>query len=235
MKDVKKLTTNLIAHRGMHSSKITENTLEAFILAMKHNYIIEFDVHLLKDNNIIVYHDDNLQRLAHLNQKIKNLKVSNLKKVHLPNNAKIPMLAEVLQLINGKVPIIIELKCDNRVGKLEKELVKYLDNYNGVFAVKSFNPLSVMWFKKHRPNYIRGLLLSGKEKLRNKIMRTNFIFNLCKPDFLSFNYLLYKHKLMNKKIIKLAWTINSLEKYQKYKEYYDNLICENILDEVHKI
>ena len=235
MKNLKFLTSSLVAHRGMHGKKITENTLEAFELAIKNNYIIEFDIHLLKDKNIVVYHDNNLKRLTGMNKKIRKLTLQEINQIKLPNNLKIPTLKDTLNFINGKVPIIIELKTDNKAGKLEKELVKYLDNYKGLFAVKSFNPLTIKWFKNYRPNYIRGLLLSGKNNICHKMMRTSFIFNLCKPDFLSCNYLLYNHKIMKRKILKLSWTINSKANFEKYKGYFDNLICENILEEIHKI
>lgn len=235
MKNQSFLVSSLVAHRGMHSKKVTENTLEAFSIAIKNNYIIEFDIHLLKDKNIVVYHDNNLKRLTGINKRVKELTLQEINDIKLPNNSKIPTFEETLKLINGQVPIIIELKSDNKAGKLEKELVKYLDNYDGLFAVKSFNPLTIRWFKKHRPNYIRGLLLSGKGDIGNKIFRSSFVFNFCKPDFLSCNYLLYNHKLMKRKILKLCWTISSEEDFNKYKGYFDNLICENILEEEHKI
>lgn len=236
MKNLVFLKKSLIAHRGLHNKVIPENTCLAFEEAIKHGFIIEFDVHLLKDKEIIVYHDDNLKRLTGVDKKVKGLSLEEIQKLRILGKDKIPTLDEVLKLIDGKVPIIIEIKYDNRPSKLEKELVKYLDNYKGLFVIKSFNPFIVRWFKIHRPNYIRGLLLDSKNKMLLKLCRTNLAFNLCKPDFLSCDYKLYNHKLMKRDIFKLAWTIKTKENYDKYKNYFDNLICENILEEeMHKI
>lgn len=172
MKNLEFLKSNLIAHRGFHNKEIPENSIKAFKRAIKNNYTIEFDIHLLKDNEIIVFHDDNLKRMTKLDKEVKNVTLKEIKKLKLlETKEKIPTLKEVLKLINGKVPIVIELKCDNKAGLLEKELVKLLDDYDGLFCVKSFNPLTVRWFKKNRPNYIRGLLLTSKKnKFIKKLM-----------------------------------------------------------------
>lgn len=235
MKDLSFLKNNLIAHRGLHSNEIPENSLKAFELAIKNNYIIELDIHLLKDNNIVVFHDDNLKRMCNIDKKIKDCTYEELQKYNLKNTKyKIPLFSDVLKLINGKVPLIVEFKYDVKVGKLEKEAVKLLDNYQGLFCVKSFNPMSVNWFKKHRNNYIRGLLVDNKWGTIGEIISSSMILKgLCKPDFLSCKYVLSN----NKKVIKyskkhpvLCWTIRNKTNYLKYKDKFYNLICENIND-----
>lgn len=235
MKDLSFLKNNLIAHRGLHSNEIPENSLKAFELAIKNNYIIELDIHLLKDNNIVVFHDDNLKRMCSIDKKIKDCTYEELKKYNLKNTKyKIPLFSDVLKLIDGKVPLIVEFKYDLKAGKLEKEAVKLLDNYQGLFCVKSFNPMSVNWFKKHRNNYIRGLLVDDKWGTIGEIISSSMILKgLCKPDFLSCKYVLSN----NKKVIKyskknpvLCWTIRNKTNYLKYKDKFYNLICENIDD-----
>lgn len=227
-KDLCFLKENLIAHRGYHYKNIPENSIDAFNEAIKKKYIIELDIHLTKDNKIVVCHDYNLKRIANVDKEIEKLNYDEIKELKLfKTNNKIPLLEEVLKIINGKVPVIIELKVKNliRVGKLERELVKILDNYNGKFAVKSFNPLTVIWFKKHKDNYIRGLLVETK-----KAYNLMFI-KFCEPDFLSSSYKLLKDKRIkkfkkNKPV--LAWTIRNKKNYDKYIDKYDNLICENM-------
>lgn len=232
MKDLSFFKEYKIAHRGVHNNKIPENSLSAFKKAIRENYIIELDVHLLKDNNIIVFHDDDLKRMCNVNKKVKDLTLDEIEKYNLKNTKeKIPTLKEVLKLIDGKVPVIIELKDDLKYGALQKELIKQLDNYKGLFAVKSFNPFAVYWFKKHRKNYIRGLLVLGNYKnLPEYIIYKMYLLKLCNPDFLSCNYNLYN----NKKVLKfkqkkpvLAWTINTQNSYNKYVDKFDNLICNN--------
>lgn len=222
MRKIEFLKTNLIAHRGLFDEKIIENSIPAFINAIKNNYTIELDVHLLKDNNIVVFHDDTLKRLYNKNIILKDIIYGDIKKYN------IPLFKDVLKLVNGKIPLIIEIKCDNKVGKLESELVKYLDNYNGAFAVKSFNPKIIKWFKKNRPSYIRGVLFTdkGEYPLYLIYLYTKY---LVKPDFISVRYTALKKRYIKqyrKKIFTLAWLIKSESQYLNIKDYADNYIFE---------
>lgn len=227
MKNLTFLKIFPIAHRGLFDNiKIPENSLEAFKIAIKNNNAIELDVHLTKDKNIIVFHDDNIQRMTYINKNIHNISYNEIKNIKLLNtNYNIPLLKDVLKTVNGKVPLIIELKTDNKVGILEKELVKLLDNYKGDFSIKSFSTSSIKWFKRNRPNYIRGILIRYKEKNIKDYILNHLLFNLiCKPDFISCNYkLLSKHyinKYKNKKVI-LAWGVTNQKLNSKL---YDNII-----------
>jgi glycerophosphoryl diester phosphodiesterase len=168
--------------------------------------------------------------MTSLDKNIKELTLEEIKKLNLNNTKyKIPTLEETLSLIDGKVPIIVELKYDNKTGLLEKELVKYLDNYKGLFCVKSFNPFIVRWFKNNRPNYIRGLLLSSKkDNLKQKLVQSKIVFRICKPDFLSCDCKLVDNKKIRRGIPVISWTIKNKTNYNKYKNKFDNLICENI-------
>lgn len=237
MKNLEFLKNNLIAHRGVHNNiDVPENSIEAFRLAIKKNYIIELDIHLLKDNTIVVFHDDNLKRITGIDKKIKDYTYEELKKIKLLNTKYIiPTFEEVLKLINGQVPLIVEFKYDRKVGKLENEAVKLLDNYKGLFCVKSFNPMSVRWFKKYRRNYIRGLLVDNKWSNKKEIISSSMILKIiCKPDFLSCKYSIInkrKVKRISKKIPVLGWTIKNKANYIKYKDEFYNIICENF-DEI---
>ena len=200
MKDLTFLKNNLIAHRGIHNNiDVPENSIKAFKLAIKKKYIIELDIHLLKDNTIVVFHDDNLKRMTGINKPIKDYTYEELRKISLLNTKYIiPTFKEVLDLIDGQVPVIVEYKYDRKAGILESESVKLLDNYKGLFCVKSFNPLSVRWFKKNRKNYIRGLLVDNKWSNKKEILSSSMILRIiCKPDFLS-----CKYSIINKRKVK---------------------------------
>ena len=127
----------IIAHRGLFDNKkVFENTIESFKLAIKKNYIIELDIHKTVDNQIIVFHDYNTKRLLDIDLIIENStyeELSRLKRFHIPT------LEEVLKLVNGKVPLLIELKQRNKIGKLEKLTMELLNNYNGEYGIQSFN------------------------------------------------------------------------------------------------
>lgn len=228
MKKLNFLINHLIAHRGLYSDKYPENTLLAFHQAIIHQYIIELDVHLLKDNTVIVYHDDNLKRLTGVDKELKDCTYEEIKKI---KKIKIPSLKEILEFIDGRVPILIEYKYDTKVGLLEKETVKLLDHYKGDFAIQSFNPLTVLWFKLNRPNYIRGQLASNlypKNFLIKYVLSNMFTNILTKPDYIAVNLKMLKNpkmmKLRNKYIV-LGYTVRSMNDLIEYIDLADNFIC----------
>ena len=233
------LTQNLIAHRGYHDDEkgIPENSMRAFEEAVKNNFIIELDVHILKDGEVVVFHDDNLIRMTGIDRKIKDYTYSEISKLRLKETEeKIPLLKEVLDLVNGKVPLIIELKTDVKCGKLEKEAIKILKQYNGEYAIKSFNPLSVNYFRKHSPSTIRGQLASDFKNdnmfILKKIFLKHMLFNcISKPDFISYDIRVLPNKKIariREKQLVLGWTARSEEDIEKAKKYCDNVIFENI-------
>ena len=234
MKDLKFLKQNIIAHRGVHNQEkgIIENTLEAFQKAIEKNYSIELDLHCTKDGEVIVFHDDNLKRITGMDKDVKDTTFKDIQELSV-----IPRFSDVLKLVDGKVPILIELKTDNKVGILESKTMELLKNYKGKYAIQSFNPFSIMWLKNNFPNVVRGQLVS---KFENEKMNTikkwllkNMVFNfLAKPDFISYHIddLSYQEILnIKKKRLILGWTVRTKEKYEELISYYDNLICENFI------
>lgn len=219
------LKTSIIAHRGLHSERIPENTLTSFSKALSKKYSIELDIHILKDDTIVVYHDYNLNRLTGKNKQIENLTFEELKKIKIKNRYKIPTLKEVLNLVSGSVGIIIEVKDKDNNTKFEKLLLKELENYNGNIAIKSFNPYVIKNLNKLKCKYPTGLLINDKVSMN--IFKKIYYKHL-KIDFLSINVkknINYK----NNKYLTLGWTVRSEKEYLKYKDTYDNLICEKFI------
>ncbi len=239
MRNINFLSSALIAHRGYHNIQkgIPENSILAFKEAIENNLIIELDVHILKDGNVAVFHDDNLMRMTGINKNIKDMNYNELKKIRLQEtNQTIPLLVDVLKLIDGQVPLIIETKYDAKYGVLEKEVIKILQQYNGMFAVKSFNPFSVMYFKRKFPEAIRGQLASDfrDKKMRKikKVFLSRMVLNFfTKPDFISYDIRALPNnrvrKLRKNKLI-LGWTVKSKKDLEYAQDYCDNFICENI-------
>ena len=220
MKNIDFLKNNLIAHRGVHNSQVMENTLPAFVKSVDKNYIIELDIHILSDNAIVVYHDHNLKKLTGVNKIIETLSYEQLSKIKIDKKYTIPTLKQVMHIVDGKVPILIEVKDVDNNSKFEEELVKLLDNYNGEFAIQSMNPFVIDWFYKNRKDYVIGLIVFNdlNYKLIKKYVK--------KIDFIS----VYKKQLpfkLNKLV--LGWTIRSEKELNKYISLCDNLICENFL------
>ena len=160
-KNLEFLKDNIFAHRGYHLEKynVPENSLKSFEKAIQKGYGIEIDLHLLKDGNIVVFHDDNTERMTGVNKLLKDCKYEDIKELRLKEtNEHIPLFEEVLKLVDGKVPLLIEYKYDSKLGKLEEKSMELLSKYNGKFAVQSFNPFSVRWFKRNFPEIPRGQL-----------------------------------------------------------------------------
>lgn len=218
---------NIIAHRGIHNEAIPENSMKAFSLALKKNIPIEFDVHILKDKNIVVFHDDNLKRMTNKDKFIKECTYEEIKDLKLKNtNEKIPLLKDVLKLVDGKVLLDIELKMDVTDHSLEDGLIEILKDYNGEVILKSFDFRKVKYLKKHT-NYKIGLLIKRMSGFKDFIIR-NINFNiLIKPDFLACNKNMLDCKSVKtfKKDIYI-WTIKNKDELKIYKsDYY---ISENI-------
>ena len=213
-------------HRGLHE-KFLENTLSSFQEAIKKHYQIELDVRLTKDNVAVIFHDYNLKRIFKIDRNINDLTLEEIKKYHY-----IPTLEEALNLISGKTPILIEIKYDKRTGILEKEISKLLDEYYGEFAIMSFNPLTLLWFRLNRPHYIRGYLihtvLTGNF-LVHFILNQNLLKCIVKPDFIGINLLGLKEKSsknLRKKYPLIGYTIKTKKEYQEYQNDADNFICD---------
>ena len=220
MKNINFLTSNLIAHRGLHTSNTIENTLPAFIKAMNKGYIIELDIHILKDDTIVIYHDFDLKRLTGVNKIIEKITYPQLSKIKIKNKYQIPTLLQVMNIINGKVPLLIEIKTIENNPKFYKKIIELLSNYKGLFAIQSINPFVIEWFYKHKNDYPIGLIIFND--LNYKILKkyTKMI------DFIS---IYKKHLPFKSKKIVIGWTIKTKEELYKYIPLSDNLIVENIL------
>ncbi len=182
------------AHRGLFGrNEIVENTMPAFREAEEKGFGIELDVHLSSDNEVIVFHDDTLERLCERPERIDEMTASELSWVELKGTYdRIPLLDDVLYEIDKKIPLCIELKGSDT--RLCEKVAELMDKYDRYYSVESFNPLLLNWFRKNKPRVVRGqlttnLFRTGKgQSLINKIGCTTMMLNfLSKPDYISFD------------------------------------------------
>lgn len=230
------LLSSPIAHRGLHNNNLPENSVGAFNNAIENNIPIEMDVQITKDKKLIVFHDKNLARMTGATENCDDLDCSELIKLHLHNSEFcIPTFIDFLKLVDGRVPILIEIKNEGKVGEIEAELIKNLENYKGQFAVQSFNPLSIAYVSKHAPHIYCGLLVCDFSKERMPFYK-KFILNrllLLKKSgskFLSCKW----DELPNKRYIKsklplIAWTVQSQEAENTSRKYVQNIIFEKYI------
>ena len=145
------------------------------------------------------------------------------------------MLKEVLDLVDGKVPLVIEIKNTTKVGNLEKKAFQLLKNYKGEFAIQSFNHLSLAWFRYKMPEIPRGMLstfeLGDLNLIKSGIVKNYLLYPIVSPayighDFNSLNSTVVGLLKNHCKIPLIVWTIKDEEQYQEVSNYCENVIFE---------
>ena len=241
----------LFAHRGLHDNRTDapENSLAAFEKAVKHGFGIELDVQVTKDGTAAVFHDAELSRAARdaegnpVSGRIRDYTFEELQRFHLfESESRIPSFSEVLKLVNGKVPLIVELKAEDgrECGRICEKADELLSSYSGKYVVESFHPRAVLWYKKHRPQIIRGQLSDGflKETGKMKYLPVEYLLTnfRTRPDFIAYNWK-YESNLSRRICAKLfrcpcaAWTVQSLKTLERMRKKFDILIFDSFLPE----
>lgn len=191
----------LIAHRGLHDRRqeIPENSLPAFEAAIAHGYIIETDLRLTSDGQVILFHDDTLQRLCGIPQRPEELTLKQLRALRIDGSAyKIPTLGELLELAAGRVPLLLELKSKNPAtcAPLCRAVDGMLSGYRGKYLIQSFYPPALFWYRRHRPEICRGQLSTGRFRPHVfgagllSCLLCNFI---SRPDFINYDFRTRRH------------------------------------------
>lgn len=199
-----------IAHRGLHTidKSVPENSLAAFRAAVEHGYGVELDVHLTCDDRLVVFHDDTLERMCGVEGRVADFTYARLSALSLANTGEtIPLLSQVLAVLGGKVPLVLEIKRSKRNRATCEQVRAMLRCYRGAYCVESFDPMVVRWWRENAPEVLRGQLSCQKEKLTDisKVkafllshLLTNF---LCRPQFIAYG-------ICEKK----PWTVRLCEK-----------------------
>ena len=231
------------AHRGLHDnhSDAPENSMKAFKKAVDAGYGIEMDIQLTKDKIPVVFHDETLNRMCGVEGKVWEFTFEELQKLTLAESEeRIPKFEDVLALVGGKVPLIVEYKLDVPSTEVCEIADPMLQAYNGIYCIESFHPYAVKWYREHRPEVIRGQLsqdFSKQEKYKGKFifwLLSNLLTNvLTRPDFIAYN-----HKdadMFSRKVCSLmgalpvAYTIKSQEEYEKAKDQFELFIFDSFI------
>ncbi len=184
------------AHRGLHKldKSVPENSIPAFEAAAQIGYGVELDVHITRDNHIVVFHDDDLMRVCGVEGRVEDMTLADLSRVKLcDTDYGIPLLTEVLGAINGRSPLIVELKRGARNRELCRRTYDILKSYNGRWCIESFDPGIVLWFRVHAPEVLRGQLACSPREMAKDTSRLNaFIVGnvltnfLTRPQFIAY-------------------------------------------------
>lgn len=220
------------AHRGLYdlSISVPENSLAAFDRAAERGYGMELDVRLTADNKLVILHDDNARRMTGKDVLISDITEEEACALRLRGTRhRIPRFSEMLETVDGRVPLLIELKtvktkdkdtCD----RLCKLVCDALKDYKGPYMLESFDPRVLWWLRSHHPEIARGQLVTFYRKYGDKkspiadfVLGNSLLNFLTLPDFIAVHFddsestsiklsrMLYKTK-------EFEWTINTPEK-----------------------
>ena len=212
--------------------------MSAFDAAAAHGYPIELDVHVTADAEIVVFHDGDLRRMTGTTGRVADHTLARLQQLRLDDTEdRIPSLAQVLELVDARVPIVVELKSDGAAGVLEEATRDVFAGYQGELAVQSFNPRSLAWFRRHVPTLPRGLLASdfSDEDLptyQKVLLRRLALAPWVAPDYIGYALGCLPYwpvsLLRRAGVPVVAWTIRTAADAARAALVADNMIFENI-------
>lgn len=262
--DMKPFKNWLYAHRGLHCNEpargggegqsvteaacgtgeiAPENSLRAFQKAVDAGFGIELDVQMTKDHIPVVFHDFTLKRICGREGKVCDYTYEELQQFPLcGSDQRIPKFEDVLKLVDGKVPLIVELKIEATDLSVCPAADQLLAEYEGLYCIESFNPLGLFWYRRHRGRVVRGqlaeaFLRTGEFSGVLYFILQNMVFNwLTKPDFIAYNHKHYN--MLSRRLCRglyrntaVAWTIKSGEELEAAGQHFDLFIFDSFVPE----
>ena len=241
-KRAEKMKNVYYAHRGLHDAEagIPENTMAAFSRAVENGYGIELDVQLTRDNQVVVFHDFDLKRVCSADGEVSDYTYAELQQFTVCESQEhIPLLQDVLELVDGRVPLLVEMKYKNFGSRVCERADKLLQRYKGEYSIESFHPWALMWYRRHRPEICRGQLAMNFQRQEGHYGPERFIVRhlllnfLGKPDFIAYD--IRDRKALSKNLCRwlfhcpsAAWTVRSKAQLEQVKPYYDSFIFEGV-------
>lgn len=222
------------AHRGLHGVGVPENSSAAFRGAVERGLGIECDVRLTRDGRAIVFHDATLDRLTGRDGVVEQLTLNELTTTHYSQGGEtLPSLSDLLGLVAGKVPLLVEVKVDRgqSVSTLCRAVAEDLEGYGGQVAVMSFDPRVGAWFARHAAQTVRGLIITEKGRrgwLENAKRHLSLWFG--RAQFLAYDIRdlpsPFAASQRSRGLPVLTWTVSSPELRERAKAHADAPIAE---------
>ena len=166
---------------------------DTFGKAVDAGYGIELDVQMTADGKVVVVHDFNLKRISGVDKEIDQCTYEELQDYPIyGSDQRVPLFEDVLKAVDGKVPLIVELKYKEG-SKICEKAQEILNGYTGIYCIESFHPQVLVWYRKNYPHICRGQLSMNFERDENtkgaqyfalRHLLTNF---LAKPDFIAYD------------------------------------------------
>ena len=215
------------AHRGFHGPGIPENSMAAFRAALDLGAGIECDVRLSGDGEVVIFHDHDLRRLCASALAVESTTAKILVSQRLYDSGEhIPTLAQLLELVAGKVPLLIELKCrGGNATRIAAAVADRIADYAGAIGVMSFEPKAIRWFARHRPRMRRGLVISERASAFDRWRG----LRLARPLFIAVDRVALGRPWVARARAKhwlYSWTIRTAEQRETAQVHADALIWE---------
>lgn len=227
------------AHRGLHGGELPENSLAAFALAAERGFGIELDVQLSRDGEVVVFHDANLLRVCGVDAPLKEKSARELAALPLcgKEGHTVPTLAQVLETVRGRVPLLIEIKGETGLDELCRKTAAQMERYNGEWCMESFSPFALRWFKKNCPSVVRGQLcmhFSVEKEYRSpkyRVLQALLTNAIGRPDFMALNFRdadFFPFALMRRvyRTPCFAWTPRNEQEIDRALQRFDTVIFE---------
>jgi glycerophosphoryl diester phosphodiesterase len=229
-----------IAHRGLFNEARPENSLIAIDAAVSAGFPVEIDVQVTADGHAVVFHDWNLKRLTGLDAKVKDVSISKIRELTLlGTDQRIPTLEETLGVIAGRAPALVEIKNRRYPTDLEPVAGRILDAYKGPFAIQSFNPYTLGWFRLRYPRISRGQISCAFDtddmaEWKKKIL-SNYGMNwMSHPQFISHHFkqlpaIVPTFLRTTLKMPLIVWIIRSQDEIEIARRLGDNYVFEQFV------
>lgn len=228
-----------VAHRGLHDRNRPENSMSAFRACVELGYAIELDVHSSTDGQLVVFHDDTLDRMTGRHARIAELGSAELAGLRLGGtDDTIPMLDDVLRMVAGRVPVLIEVKPGVPMATVGPRLLALLAGYQGPVAVQSFDPRVLIWLRRNAVAVVRGQIASSFRQTqlpftRKWLLRSMVLNAVSRPQFLAFDVdsmptvfvSLWRLVL---RVPLLLWTVRTADQLERAAGYRANVIFEDV-------
>lgn len=227
------------AHRGLYreDQSLPENTLPAFMKAISCGYGIELDVQLTRDKQIVVFHDETLLRACGVDARVDAYTYAELREMPLFRSShRIPLFSDVLALVAGRVPLIVELKAGGDWRRLCADTYALLTGYRGAYCIESFHPRLVQWFRLHAPEVLRGQLSEAYHYSRRflpwyeALMMSRLFTNLfTRPHFVAYRI---GPRCLSERVcewmgaMRVRWTARPADDWEQLTESSDAIIFE---------
>lgn len=232
-----------IAHRGLHENPtVPENSLAAFRRAVDAGFGIELDVQLTTDDKLVVFHDDTLKRVCGDGRKLRELSYAELQELRLfGTEERIPLFSEVLELVGGGTPLVVEIKSGGRYPLTTELTYEMLRSYPGLYCVESFHPLVLRRLAELDPGILRGQLSTdySRENVHRpfwqRFLLTNLMLNfLSRPDFIAYDrqYTRQPSFRICRKLfgpVCAAWTVKNRRQLEEGRGLYSVFIFEGFV------